>query len=197
MSAGDILRRARAAAGLSQRAVAERAGVTQPEVSAYENGHRQPTVPTLQRLIAATGYNLRLELQPEPADQGASYQPMTLADLAVHLNSSGEETRRWRLFREFLKEFRHAPAAHRAALLATEPSPVDHRWDALLAAVAEHLAWHHGLRCPEWTHEPSRFLCRFWFTSALPTARVAALETSPAAFRRRGIFLDRSELDAA
>lgn len=156
-----------------------------------------PTLPTLQRLITATGHNLRLELQPEPADLGASYQPMTLADLAVHLNHADGDARRWRLLREFLKEFGHAPPAHRAALLATEPHPVDHRWDALLAAVAEHLAWHHDLRCPEWAHEPSRFLRRAWFTSTLPTARAAALETSPAAFRRRGVFLDRSELDAA
>lgn len=200
MSAGEILRRARTAAGMSQRGVAERAGVTQPEVSAYENGRRQPTLPTLQRLVAATGFTLRLELQPAPTDEATadrmpSYQPMMLADLAVHLNQSNAA--RWRLLREFLEEFRHAPAADRAALLAAEPPPVDHHWDALLAAVAEHLAWHHDLRCPEWTNEPSRFLRRAWFTSTLPTARVAAIETSPAAFRRRGVFLDRSELDAA
>ncbi|MGH8905119.1 MAG: helix-turn-helix domain-containing protein [Egibacteraceae bacterium] len=149
VSAADVLRRARVTAGLSQQEVAARAGVTQPEVSAYENGRRQPTVPTLERLIAATGHTLRLVVEPV-----APYQPMTLADLAVQLQRTDSQSRRWRLFREFLKEFSHCPPDHRAALLAREPHGVDPRWDALLAATAEHLAWHDDLRCPEWTAQP-------------------------------------------
>ena len=66
--AGDLLRLARVKAGLTQAALAARAGVAQPAISAYENGNRQPTLPTLQRLLAAAGFELRMRLEA-PDDQ--------------------------------------------------------------------------------------------------------------------------------
>ena len=58
--AGPLLREARQKAGLSQAELGRRAGVTQSVVSAYESGARQPSVPTLQRLIEATGSELEI-----------------------------------------------------------------------------------------------------------------------------------------
>ncbi|MEO5535065.1 MAG: helix-turn-helix domain-containing protein [Pseudolysinimonas sp.] len=49
---GDILRVRRLNAGLSQRALALRAGVPQPNIAAYESGRRAPSAATLDRLIA-------------------------------------------------------------------------------------------------------------------------------------------------
>lgn len=57
-SAGELLRKARKQAGLSQAELAQRAGVTQSVVSAYESGARQPSLPTLARLVEATGLAL-------------------------------------------------------------------------------------------------------------------------------------------
>ncbi|MCW2673831.1 MAG: transcriptional regulator, family [Frankiales bacterium] len=62
MKAGSLLREARTAAGLSQAELANRAGVTQSVISVYEAGHRQPSIPTLAALIAATGYELDLSV---------------------------------------------------------------------------------------------------------------------------------------
>lgn len=63
----SLLREARKRAGLSQSDLAHRAGVTQSVISAYESGARQPSVPTLERLIAATGFDLGLQLEePKP-----------------------------------------------------------------------------------------------------------------------------------
>lgn len=59
---GRLLREARTAAGLSQADVASRAGVTQSVISVYEAGRRQPSVPTLAALIAATGYELEIRI---------------------------------------------------------------------------------------------------------------------------------------
>ncbi|MGH9047924.1 MAG: helix-turn-helix domain-containing protein, partial [Acidimicrobiales bacterium] len=42
--------------------LARRAGVTQSVVSAYESGARQPALPTLVRLIRASGLDLELRL---------------------------------------------------------------------------------------------------------------------------------------
>ena len=58
--AGRLLRRARREAGLSQVELAERAAVSQSVVSAYESGSRQPSVPTLARLVAATGLEFEM-----------------------------------------------------------------------------------------------------------------------------------------
>jgi transcriptional regulator with XRE-family HTH domain len=61
--AAGLLRTARDRTGLSQRDLAERAGITQQSVSAYETGRRDPTLATLMRLIEATGLELRFRLE--------------------------------------------------------------------------------------------------------------------------------------
>ena len=63
--AGAILRDARRRAWLSQTDVARRAQVAQSVVSAYESGRREPAFSTLARLVAATGYRLVVELEPD------------------------------------------------------------------------------------------------------------------------------------
>ncbi len=56
----------RLAAGLSQRALAERAGTSQPAVVRYESGATAPSLETLERLAGACGWRLRLEAEPAP-----------------------------------------------------------------------------------------------------------------------------------
>jgi transcriptional regulator with XRE-family HTH domain len=63
-----LLRDARARAGLSQRQVAARAGVPQSMVSTYERGIREPTLPTLSRLLRASGFQLQTQLAPVGPD---------------------------------------------------------------------------------------------------------------------------------
>lgn len=65
----DLIAEARRRAGLSQRELAERAGTSQPAIARLEQGHASPTLATLERLVAAAGFILRLELVPyAPAD---------------------------------------------------------------------------------------------------------------------------------
>lgn len=63
--AAGLLQLARLKAGISQAELARRAGLPATMVSAYERGRRQPTLPTLMRLIRAAGFELRLNLVPE------------------------------------------------------------------------------------------------------------------------------------
>jgi len=65
-TAGALLRQARRDAGLSQVALAARAGVTQSVISAYESGHRQPSLPTLAALVEAAGYELAAGVRRQP-----------------------------------------------------------------------------------------------------------------------------------
>lgn len=60
--AGALLRSARTQLGLSQTAFAELLGIAQPTLSAYESGRRQPTLPTLVRLLGHAGLDLRMEV---------------------------------------------------------------------------------------------------------------------------------------
>ena len=49
---------ARRRSGMTQTQLVQRAGTTQSVISAYEGGRRQPSLPVLLRLIAATGHSL-------------------------------------------------------------------------------------------------------------------------------------------
>ncbi len=62
-TAAALLHRARSAAGLSQGELARRAGVGQSVISDYESGRRQPALPTLERLVEATGHRVTLDLE--------------------------------------------------------------------------------------------------------------------------------------
>lgn len=53
MDTAETIRRARRAAGLTQRGLSESSGVTQPSIAAYETGRVTPTGQTLERLLAA------------------------------------------------------------------------------------------------------------------------------------------------
>ena len=62
--AAGLIRLARAKAGLTQKELARRAGVSQQAISAYETGRKEPTLPTLLRLVGGAGYELRFRLEP-------------------------------------------------------------------------------------------------------------------------------------
>ncbi|MDP9405333.1 MAG: hypothetical protein M3O86_01860 [Actinomycetota bacterium] len=93
---------------------------------------------------------------------------MTVAALAEHLRDADSAEVRWRLVREFLEEFRHEDRASQQRLIADEPPPVAARWDALLAALAEHLAFHRRLRCPPGHSKGSGSCPRHGFSASCP-----------------------------
>lgn len=64
MAAWAVLREARALAGLSQRELAQRAGVAQSEIARIEMGRQEPGLARLQELVRAAGYDLSLRLVP-------------------------------------------------------------------------------------------------------------------------------------
>ena len=85
MNAADAIRAARLRAGLTQHALAARAGTSQATVSAYEAGRKQPSLRTLERLLAATGS--KLEVVPdgvaprEPTPEQLARAGRALADV--------------------------------------------------------------------------------------------------------------------
>ena len=61
-----LLREARRRAGLSQRALAQRAGTAQSVVARIEAGITSPSWNTLERLLAALGFEIRAALTARP-----------------------------------------------------------------------------------------------------------------------------------
>lgn len=188
--ASRLVQTCRHNAGLTQAELARLASTSQSAIAAYETGAKEPSLGVLQKIVQAAGQRLELGLRPDPA-------VLRLADLAEQLRATSDAQRRLRLFFEFLRGAQDEPARLRL-LVAQEPALTgDPRFDALLAAAAEHLCIEQGARPPVWVDGPDRTLPGFWWVSDLPSAKARALVHAPASFRRRGVLLDRHDLDAA
>lgn len=109
MDTAALIRSAREESGLSQRMLAERAGITQSTLSRFENGRRLPSIPTLRTILAAAGKQVRAELEPLDAD-----------------------------IRRAIDELREEPIDDRSAVLdwslIDDLAGVDHRVEGLAAA---------------------------------------------------------------
>ena len=77
---GPLVRELRHSAGLSQRALAQRADTSQPAIARYERGVATPSWETLQRLAEACGRRLRISVEPLPEPGDAD-----LAELLLEL----------------------------------------------------------------------------------------------------------------
>ncbi len=98
--------------------------------------------------------------------------------------------------REFLDSFYlNAPA--REASLARPPLPLGPLHDAYLAATAEHLASMHGLPPPGWAGEYGFALREPFFAGGLELLKALLTLESPAAFRRRLLFVSKNALSRA
>ncbi|HEV8089172.1 MAG TPA: helix-turn-helix transcriptional regulator [Actinomycetota bacterium] len=102
MDAGQILRESRLRSGLSQRRLAELAGVTQPTVARIESGLIQPTFERLLELVRACGLDLDVRVVPLDEDawtvarRGLALTPderLDRAVAAVDLMREGQEIR--------------------------------------------------------------------------------------------------------
>lgn len=82
MSAATVVKDARVRAGLTQAALAARAGTSQPAVARYEAGTASPSVATLERLVAAAG--MSLDVSARPADRALDVRTPRMAKLRRH-----------------------------------------------------------------------------------------------------------------
>lgn len=91
-----LIHMARIRAGMSQAELAHAAKTSQPAVSAYESGKRSPSVETLTRLLAAAGFELRMQLaNPDTHDASRKKAEKLLPSSQVqgHINREGKRLR--------------------------------------------------------------------------------------------------------
>jgi len=83
---GALIRQIRRESGLKQVELARRCGLQSSVLSAYEHGHRQPSVSALARIAAAAGMEVQLtRASGQPALERAGEILAQVLDLAEQL----------------------------------------------------------------------------------------------------------------
>ena len=121
---------------------------------------------------------------------------LSLADFLQGIEEGwpAEDTYRW-IVCQLPRSFHGRSSAEQRAALAERVPLTGTKWDALLAAMVEHVAWLHGHERPAWVDEPKRFLDSTWVLSPIPVIRMQSLMYAPAAFLRHGAIPDPRDLD--
>jgi hypothetical protein len=126
-----------------------------------------------------------------------SSPPLSLTEYTNAINERWNDADIERaILHDLPRRFHALPSDEQAALLAGPPPLTGTRWDALLAATAEHLAEVHGQPLPEWLEEPARRLDQPWALPKSRRIRRNAILYAPAAFVRHGALPDPRDLDA-
>lgn len=185
-TAAALVRDARTQAGLSLRALAERAGVTASTVSRIEKGEMDPTVTMLRRVLA--GASRRLVLDEAPLGRRPS-----IAALAADAPSPDERSRvDWTSLRGFVDWIRRQPSQLSEAV-EDPPARTGTVFDAILASFTEELCTIHGVDPPRWTTDVPALEER-WEPPGTARMLKEARKATPQAFRARNITLARSDL---
>jgi len=195
--AAALIKDARARAGLSTRAMAQRAGVTASTVSRVESGLMDPTLGTLQKLMAAVG----CELVIYPRRSGSSTSraaaaPSTpaLADLHDAWRSTPQGVRPdWTRIRAFLDYLALHPELVAEAIKAPPRRTRSQLMNALLAGIADKLADDSGVTRPSWTRAAGA-LTRRWYSPGTPRMRQKAREEAPRQLMARNIAIREDSL---
>ncbi|HEU4356203.1 MAG TPA: helix-turn-helix domain-containing protein [Actinomycetota bacterium] len=103
MSAGAFVREARRRAGLTQRQLATRAGVSQPTIARIESGDARPPFERILEVVRAAGFDLDVHVVPLDEDALAMAErnlrrtPEERLDAlvaAVELHEAGRDARK-------------------------------------------------------------------------------------------------------
>ncbi len=185
MTTAQLVREARRGGGLTQRALAAKAGITQPSLADIERSAHDTRVASLNHLIGAAGY--RLFLLPTTSSSAASWADVIYEELRSARHS---EKVAFRALIGLSDELAAAPGPLRVALCVAAPALTgDVRYDAAIAGIVDYHLTKDRLPRPAWVREPSRVLVEVWEVS--PYTDISEV---PTALRRHGVLLARSEL---
>jgi transcriptional regulator with XRE-family HTH domain len=188
MTTAQLVREARRGAGLTQRALALKAGIAQPALADIERSAHDTRVGSLDRLVGAAGY--RLFLLPTTRSSAASWADYIYEELRSARHSEGVA---FRALIGLSDDLAAVPGPLRVALCVAAPPPCgDARFDAAVAAIVDYHLIKDTLPLPEWVREPSRVLLEPWAVSPYTD-----LSEVPAVFQRHGVLLAESELASA
>ncbi len=174
----ELVRGAREQRGLSQRALAERAGVEQSTIARIELGEADPAFSTVVRLLDAAGFRLP---DPEPAIP-------TLAEAAT-----GDEGIDWTMLRSVTDLAERDPSSVRLLIGGEPPPTTDTVARTILAAVAAHLADEARIRVPTWARRTPA-LDHPWHPDGTPRMVRQTIAETPPAIARYNVWIRASAL---
>lgn len=183
---GQLVRRVKKSSGLPIRKLAADARVAGSTITRIQSDAVDPTVNTLEKILNAAGFDLRIE-----AVRHGAQQPRRLGDLAdAWTTRQGEVRLNWTRWRSLLDELALHPALVAEAIYIAPPPAGEPIIDTLLAAVAEKLADDAGLPRPYWT-EQAPTLQRGYHP---PLIRAGVEREVPAQLAARGLMIDTESL---
>lgn len=193
MTIVESFRRARKRSGESLRNVAARSGVGAGNLSAIENGHRDPTSATLDRLSSAIGVGWI----PFPA-RGRTPAAVA-AEHILHAEAQGHDAQAYRRFLQLSDDLASADPVTRVLLCAEEPDQSTSRWVDAVAALVEVRLKEVSAPIPDWVTERAGHPDAIWEPqrSSHPLPLEADRTEVPIEFLRRGVALERGELASA
>jgi transcriptional regulator with XRE-family HTH domain len=168
--------------------MAKLAGTSRTRLSAYEHGHTDPGLATLDRIAHGAGF----EIAARPAGTGRVASQIGAIKAALLECDSSYALR---LVAELLSWFRNDVI--KISAIANDPgSTGDARWDALIGGVAEMIAHEQSHQVPAWASAPSRTLPTWWFVTALRSLRPSVFVETPPALASRGVLLSAASLSS-
>ncbi|WP_455903981.1 helix-turn-helix domain-containing protein [Microbacterium sp.] len=193
MSITNSLRRARKHSGASLRSIASRAGVGAGNLSAIENGHRDPTTSTVDRLASAIG----IDWIPFSA-QGRSPAARAAEDI-IDAEARGQFAQAYRRFIQLSDDLASADPVTRVLLAAERPDDSTSRWLDAIAALIEVRLHEASAPVPSWVTERAGLPETIWEPqrSARALPMWADRTQVPTEFLSRGVAIEQGELASA
>ncbi|WP_440711400.1 helix-turn-helix domain-containing protein [Herbiconiux sp. YIM B11900] len=186
MTTVDSLMRARRRKRLSIAEVARRSGLQASNLSAIENGSREPTVRNLERAARGTGVHLVV------ADLGGRHPVTEAADSVAALDTAGDEWGQARVVVQLSNDLVAADPFTKLLLVAEPPRCLGSQWDAALAGLVEWRLREAGLPVPDWVGSVEGDPDGIW--SIWPGAVHADAADVPEPLLRRGVWVGADEL---
>ncbi|MFT3798880.1 helix-turn-helix domain-containing protein [Microbacterium sp.] len=186
----ETLRRARANSSLTLRALAERTGIAAANLSVIENGRRDPTATTAERVARALGVEL-VALNTRGR--------VTAAATADAIARAASPQVAYRAFLQLANDLEAASAFDRVILAAEEPVATSTRWDDAIAGLVEWLLVKRDAPVPDWVSDRTGDVDTIWEPQRtnVPLSVHADIRRAPEPLRRRGIAIEAEELIAA
>jgi transcriptional regulator with XRE-family HTH domain len=190
MSIQSSLKQARVRAGLSLTEAADRSGIQRSNIAAIENGRRDPTASTIEKIANAA----RVRLIPVKSDGRTSVAEAStaLAD-AVRQNNV---RRAYRVLVQVADDLTTPDPADRFVLAIEPPARISPEWDAALAGVTEWRLRQAHLPLPSWVAN-ERGNREWKWTPPLSAAAASIpidVENVPEPLHERGVLIEADEL---
>jgi len=190
MTIQSSLKHARVRAGLSLTDAAKRSGIQRSNIAAIENGRRDPTASTIEKIATAS----HVRLIPVASDGRTSVAEAS--DTVAEALHRGEAFRAYRALIQIADDLAAPDPVDRFVLAIEPPARITPEWDAALAGVTEWRLGEIGLPLPGWVRAEHGDPAWGWAPPLSDAADSIPVDIDrvPEPLRKRGVLIEADEL---